>query len=285
MILINSSRITAWFLLLLVNIVYIVIIYYSTLKYELQVSNNAHLKTNIIKLLRFWYAVPLILICFKEVHIIIQAIGNPDIDPFLIKMDLWLFCVNPTEWFYRFENPVLTEFLQIIYLLYYFLILFYGLELYLWNRLTEFLYSVFVILLSFYICYVFYIIFPAAGPRFYIHDFHTITKDLPGLFTTHYIRLFLDFGESINADLPNPLLYAQRDAMPSAHLALAIILAYLSKKFKSKSFYFYLPYCFLMAVSTIYLRYHYVVDLIAGAVLALAAIIISMYFERYYNLK
>lgn len=282
---INNRNVTGWFLFVIVNIISVFIISYSVIKYESATVDNQQSKAKLLKLIRFWYAVPLILLCFKEVHITILAIGKPDIDPFLIKADFWLFGLNPTVWAYRFSNPVLTEFLQFIYLFYYFLILFYGFELYLWNRLMEFRFSVFVILLSFYICYVFYIIFPAAGPRFYIHDFHAVSKELPGLFFTNYIRIFLDFGESIHSELANPLIYAQRDAMPSAHLALAVILAYLSKKFHSKSFYFYLPYCFLMAISTIYLRYHYTVDLIAGAVVAVIAIIISKYFEKYYNLK
>ena len=285
MITVHNRKIDSWLLLILINLIIIFLIYYSILRYETSSSGDTSVRIKIFKLIRFWYGVVLILTCFKEVHIIIQAIGSPDIDSYLIKMDYLLFGVNPTQWAYRFQNPFLTEFLQVIYLLYYFLILIYGLELYLWKRLEELRFTLLLIFLSFFICYVFYIIFPAIGPRFYLHDFHSIKTELPGIILTDYIRAFIDFGESISYNVSNPHLLAQRDAMPSAHIAVAIILAYLSKKFRSKSFRFYFPYCILMTIATIYLRYHYVVDLIAGASVALIAIIVSKYFEKYYSLR
>ncbi len=68
--------------------------------------------------------------------------------------------------------------------------------------------------------------------------------------------------------------------MPSAHTSLAIIIVYLSKKIRSKSFYFYLPYLVCMLISTIYLRYHYVIDIAAGVVLAFITILIGKIVYR-----
>jgi membrane-associated phospholipid phosphatase len=129
---------------------------------------------------------------------------------------------------------------------------------------------------------VLYLIFPAVGPRFHLHNFYSIDTELPGLFLTKPLRVILNFGESIPAGIANPQDYVQRDAMPSLHAEIAILLAYLSKKLKLKSFYFYLPYCILMLIATVYLRYHYVIDLIAGAALAVAALWIGklMYQEK-----
>jgi membrane-associated phospholipid phosphatase len=89
------------------------------------------------------------------------------------------------------------------------------------------------------------------------------------------MRSFLNFGESIPAGVANPQDYVQRDAMPSLHAEIAILLAYLSKKLKLRSFYFYFPYSLLMIISTIYLRYHYVVDIAAGAAAALVTVWIA----------
>jgi membrane-associated phospholipid phosphatase len=156
----------------------------------------------------------------------------------------------------------------------------YGLELYLWKRYKEFKFAIFVIFIGFYIAYVLYLIFPAVGPRFYLHDFYSTSSELPGLYLTDIIRKMLDFGESIPGNVPNPVDFAQRDAMPSAHTSLALTIAYLSWKIKSKSFYFYLPYFFLMVFATIYLRYHYVVDIIAGTILAVLTIGIGEYLLK-----
>ncbi len=247
-------------------------IYFLVRRYELQPPE--YNQFSLLRILRFWYSVAVILICFKETYYIILSLKPDDWDILFIKADFAIFGVNPTQWAYRFANPWLTEFLQIIYFFYYFLIIVYGLELYLWKRYDEYKYATFVILSGFYLCYIFYVIFPAIGPRFILHDFASINAELPGIFFTKWIRSFLDFGESIPVGVSNPQVFAQRDAMPSAHTALALILVYLSKKIKSKSFYFYLPYLILLVISTIYLRYHYVIDIAAGIFIAVIAIIV-----------
>jgi membrane-associated phospholipid phosphatase len=152
------------------------------------------------------------------------------------------------------------------------MIIVFGLELYLWNRYKEFKYTIFIIFFSFYFSYLLYLIFPANGPRFHLHDFSSISIELPGLFFTEYIRAFLNFGESIPQGISNPQDYVQRDVMPSLHVITAFLIMYLSLKFKSKSFYFYLPYFFLLLFATVYLRYHYVVDLTAGIVVGVFTI-------------
>jgi membrane-associated phospholipid phosphatase len=152
------------------------------------------------------------------------------------------------------------------------MIIVYGLELYLWKRYKEFKYTIFIVFFSFYFSYLLYFIFPANGPRFHLHDFSSISRELPGIFFTDYIREFLNFGESIPGGVPNPQDYVQRDAMPSLHIITAFLIMYLSFKFRSKSFYFYLPFVFLMAIATIYLRYHYVVDIAAGIIVSLFTI-------------
>jgi membrane-associated phospholipid phosphatase len=200
----------------------------------------------------------------------------------LINIDSLIFGVNPTQWAFRFANPLLTEFLQIIYGLYYLVIPAYGIEVFMKKRYKDFNYSVFVLFIGFYLAYILYLIFPAVGPRFHLHDFYAIQAELPGLFLTEPIRAFLNFGESIPAGVTNPQDYVQRDAMPSLHAEVAILLAYLAKKLNMKSFYFYLPYCILMLVATIYLRYHYVIDLLAGALLAFIPILIG---KLMYQLK
>jgi membrane-associated phospholipid phosphatase len=272
---IYSAIIVYWYLLSALNLILICLIVFIVRKYESKTDlENEQLNNSFsfIKLIRFWYAVLLILVCFKEVYLIIHLSHIPDIDILLIKIDHDIFGVNPTQWIYRFANPLLTEILEIVYFLYYLVIIAYGLELYLWRRFEEFKYATFIILVGFFLCYVVYMIFPAAGPRFYLHNFESINTELPGVLVTGWLREILNVGESIPADVPNPQDYVQRDAMPSAHAVIAVLLAYLSHKIKSHSFYFYLPYCILMIIATIYLRYHYVIDIIAGLLFAVITI-------------
>ena len=280
-----NSILPFWYILASVNIILIVLISYTVISYESKPDEEkAKLKEkfSLLKLIRFWYPMIVILYIFKEVYLLVRPVNPNDCDLALINIDYWMFGVNPTVWIYRFANPILTEFLQIIYSLYYLVIPAYGIEIYIKKRYGDFQFSVFVLFIGFYIAYVLYLIFPAVGPRFHLHNFYSIDTELPGLFLTKPLRVILNFGESIPAGVVNPQDYVQRDAMPSLHAEIAILLAYLSKKLKLKSFYFYLPYCILMLIATVYLRYHYVIDLIAGAALAVAALWIGklMYQEK-----
>lgn len=265
--LIFSSRIQYWYLLVIGNITAAYLILLIVSRYESMPPGGGFLK-----FLRYWYPVIMILFIFKESYLMVHAMNPHDTDRVLIEIDKAMFGVNPTEWLYRFANPLLTEVMMIIYMLYYPVIVIYGADVYLKKRYEDYKFSTFIIFVGFYTSYIFYMIFPAIGPRFHIHDFYSIETELPGIFLTNTLRDILNFGESIPNGVPNPQDYVQRDAMPSAHAEIAILLAYLSHKLKLKSFRFFLPYCILMLVSTVYLRYHYVIDLIAGGVLAIATI-------------
>jgi len=270
LLIIFHSRIQSWYLLVIANIAAVVLIMFIVVKYE-----EGEKKSSVLKILRFWYPVIMIIFIFKENYHMVHAINPNDIDKTLIKIDYMVFGVNPTQWFYRFANPLITEMMEIIYILYYLVIVIYGIELYVKKRYDDFEYSVFILFVGFYLSYILYIIFPAVGPRFYLHDFTAIDAELPGLFLTAPLRHILDFAESIPSGAVNPQDYVQRDAMPSAHAEIVILLAYLSHKLKLKSFRFYMPYCILMIVSTVYLRYHYVIDLVAGAVLAIITVLVG----------
>ncbi len=253
-------------------------------KYEENITNHNIDEKNyrsFLKILRYWYGIAVILISFKESYHIIHSLRLTDWDPVFMKMDYAVFGVNPTQWIYRFSSPALTEFMQIIYVYYYFMIIVYGLEVFLlWKRYEEFKYVLLVLFICFFLSYLLYIVFPAAGPRFYLHNFYSITKELPGLFITEPLRNFLNLGESIPAGAINPLDFVQRDAMPSLHVSVAMIIVYLSLRIKSKSFYFYLPYFFLLCISTVYLRYHYVVDIFAGIIMAVISIALAKLFVK-----
>ena len=276
--LIFNVRIDYWYIFIPLNITLIYFIWKIVSAYEKKIEIEKIDESNYksyLKVVRYWYGVAAILIIFKQVYFIVYFLKPPDWDLLFIKMDFIIFGLNPTQWAYRFENPFLTEFLQVVYAYYYPMIVVFGLELYLRKRYKEYKYTIFIIFFSFYFSYLLYMIFPANGPRFHLHDFGAVSTELPGLFLTEYIRTFLNLGESIPNNVPNPQDHVQRDVMPSLHIITAFLIMYLSWKFRSKSFYFYLPYFFCMAAATIYLRYHYFVDILGGLVVCAFTILIG----------
>lgn len=275
LLILYNKIINEWFVLFIINLLIIFLIIFLVNKYGIKtLYENEDTISNLsaLKILRYWYGVAVILYIFKQVYTIGYSLKLPDWDLIFIKLDFMIFKTNPTQWIYRFENPLLTEFLQIIYIYYYPMIAVFGIELYSKKRYKDFKYTIFILFFSFYLSYLLYLIFPANGPRFHLHDFYSISAELPGIFLTEYIREFINFGESIPKGVPNPQDYVQRDVMPSLHTISALLIAYLSYKFRLKSYYFYLPYLIFMIIATIYLRYHYVVDIFAGFVIGILTI-------------
>jgi membrane-associated phospholipid phosphatase len=211
-----------------------------------------------------WYAVPIIFLIFKEVYVVIQAFGRPDWDNILIAADRALFGTDPTVWCSQFATPVLTELMQIAYTSYYFIMIVTGIELYMRSERRVFHLALFSIVYGFALSYIGYLLFPAVGPRFTLHDFRMIDSELPGLWLTTYFRDFINAGESISKDALNPIAIAQRDVFPSGHTQMTLISLYFAFRYRIRSRFILLIFGSLLIISTVYLRYHYVVDVIGG---------------------
>ena len=212
-----------------------------------------------------WYPVPVIFLVFKEIHEIIHLFGSRDWDSIFIEIDRATFTVDPTVWLGRFAHPFVTETLQIAYASYYFIMLTVAVELFVRKDKHEFSFVLFTIVYGFFLSYLGYITFPAVGPRFTIHTFTTLSTDLPGVMFTDWIRDVLNAGESIPRDGVNAFVLAQRDAFPSGHTQMTLISLYLAFHYHLKSTWMLTIFGTLLIIGTVYLRYHYVIDLVGGA--------------------
>ncbi|HEY6953528.1 MAG TPA: phosphatase PAP2 family protein, partial [Bacteroidota bacterium] len=141
----------------------------------------------------------------------------------------------------------------------------------------------FLIVYGFYLSYLGYFLLPAVGPRFTLHNFADLDRDLPGIFFTHIFRGIINAGESISASLPNPVEVVQRDVFPSGHTQLTLVCTYLAFHFKLKSRRFVAILAALLIVGTVYLRYHYVVDLLGGFLFFLLTIWSGNRLEPWWN--
>ena len=257
--LIFSGIIHDWPILILINVgVSISIIALAHLR---QRSTNGF-----IRFVHDWYPVPMIFFSFKEMYVIIQSFDGRDFDSTLIAIDRWIFKTDPTVWIAQFSSPLLTEILQIAYASFYFLMLAVGYELYVRKNEKNFSFAMFTFLYGFYLSYIGYVAIPAVGPRFTLHNFDALNSELPGLYLTNTIRDFLNAGESIPKNVANQIAFAQRDVFPSGHTQMTLIAMYFASKFRLKSRSLIYLFGTLLIISTVYLRYHYVVDLLGGAV-------------------
>jgi membrane-associated phospholipid phosphatase len=173
-----------------------------------------------------------------------------------------LFNNHPTLVLEKITHPLLTDIMQLSYCTYYFLPIGLGALLLKNRERPAFEYSLFMILLCFYLSYIGYLLFPALGPRFALDHLQTI--DLKGLFAANALQELLNELEGI-----------KRDAFPSGHTGITLVVLWLAFRFEKKYFWLILPASIALLFSTVYCRYHYVIDVIAGFGLALISVVLG----------
>ncbi len=138
---------------------------------------------------------------------------------------------------------------------------------------TVFILGLLGIILCFYSGYVLYVIFPAAPPRLYFESLGLFTVTLRGGPIT-------SFQDALLQMMPN---HAARAAFPSLHSAVSCLSLYYAWKSCRWFFPILLAFVIGLLVSTVYLRHHWVVDLIAGVPLVPWALWIAPRFERWWT--
>jgi len=274
----SHSVISQWPLLVFFNLLLIGFVFW--------ISDKAQKSGQVFwKSVHFYYVAPLIFLTFKEVYVLIGAIHNFDYDNLLISIDRYIFGTDPTVFLYQFSHPILTEILQIAYGTFFFLPLILGVEFHLKKEYTKFQFIVFAVVLGFFLSYLGYFLLPAVGPRFTLHDFHKTNIELPGLFLTNILREIVNAGESIPSGTQNPVDFVQRDVFPSGHTQMTLIIMYLAVKLRSSNKIFFLVDGSLLIIATVYLRYHYVIDLAGGLVFMIITMISGKWIFNWWQKK
>jgi membrane-associated phospholipid phosphatase len=232
----------------------------------------------VLEFVSCWYTFPLIFMTFKELYLMVHPINPHDLDYLLIQVDKVIFGTDPTSLLDRISTPGLTEFLQICYSSFYLLWIILGIDL-LWNKNKKgFSSFLFVLMYGFYASYVGYLLVPAIGPRFTLYNFADLSKDLPGLYLTPFLRGVINSGESIT-NVAKAAMLAQRDCFPSGHTEMTIITIAVAVKYKAKSAMVIIPLGLGLIFATVYMRYHYGIDVIAGAVLGVFVLTTAGWLE------
>lgn len=210
-----------------------------------------------------------ILIVFDSLEGLVHSINPRDIDPFLIKLDYSMFGFYPTVMAEKFMHPFLTDIMQLAYSSYYFLPVTFGAFLKIKGEDHVFDRSLFLIMFCFYLSYIGYMLMPAIGPRYTIG--HLQNSDLNGYIIAGPVQ-----------ELLNRLEGVKRDAFPSGHTGVALTVLYLSYRYAKGLYRVFLPCVIMLILSTVYCRYHYVVDVLGGILLALISIFLG---EAYYGYR
>ncbi len=211
-----------------------------------------------VVLLVDFYPAAFLPILFNTLEPLIEALRGGPRDDLLIAADRALFGVDVTIWMQRLVRPLLSDLFYTFYASYYFIALSLGLVLWVRDRAAARRF-IFTLMVVYYVSYAGYFAIPALGPRFTQASQYTIS-----LVTTPVAR-------AIN-DTINSLEKTKFDVFPSGHTMISVAVLLVAWRRARDVFWYLLPLATGLIFSTVYCRYHYAVDVIAGMVLAFAAV-------------
>ncbi len=213
-----------------------------------------------VRLFRDWYPLPYVTLCYREMAIVIPAVRQTTADRWLAELDFAIWHAHPTVWLERLQTPLLTEALQVVYTLFVPVVLLVPFLLWRKRRYADFRYCTFLITLGFLVSYAGYLMVPARGPRFILAELQH--APLRGRWLFDAMQATLDRLES-----------AHYDCFPSGHTELTLLAWWSSRSLSTRLFAAYSAYTICIMLATVYLRYHYTVDVGAGVLVAAALIV------------
>ncbi|MEO8585707.1 MAG: phosphatase PAP2 family protein [Acidobacteriota bacterium] len=215
-----------------------------------------------LQILLDYYVIACVVVIFDGLGPLIRAVNPVDKDVHLIAFDRWLTGTNPTVALERFATPLLSDVLTVFYSLYYFHPIVLGTLVLLDDRARppatrDFSRYAFTMVFVFFVSYVGYFLVPAVGPRFTV----THAGPLPRGAISQVIDHTLDWLES-----------NKRDCFPSGHTMVVVAVLLEAARRSKKTFWIFLPFAVGLVMATVYCRYHYVADVLAGLTLAFVTV-------------
>jgi membrane-associated phospholipid phosphatase len=211
------------------------------------------------------------ILIYTNLHDSIGFVNTRDVHHFLIGLDQALFGVQPSVWAERFVSRGLTELMSLFYVSFLWIAPSPSLLLLAERRWREFRAATMSVLVCFYLGYFLYVLLPAAPPRLVlVFDYAKSLEGYPRLFSNLQARAF----ELLPVD--------SRAAFPSLHAAVSLVALACAWRDARRLFWLLLPFVLGLWASTIYLRHHYFVDLLAGWLLAPCAIFTAARLDRWW---
>ena len=210
----------------------------------------ARSRNTILQFARHWYPLPLYIFFFEELQVLVHAIHRGWFDRLLIQFDYNLAGLHPSVWLSRFANPALNDLMQFAYMTYFlYLVILPGI-LYIQKDRAAFWTVMVSTAIAHYSVYVIAVLFPIESPYFALASLNR--NALQGGAFTATNELIERFGRVHGA------------AFPSAHVAGSMVAILAARRYKPWLFWLCLPFFIMMCVATVYGRYHYIADVVAG---------------------
>ncbi len=193
---------------------------------------------------------------------VVLALHRPTYEDVLMEIDHHLVGGHLSQWVQAYAWPPLVDYLSVCYVSY-FVVAFPLMYVLLHRRKYHDIHRYISIMsVGLFSTFVFYVIIPARTPDTLWNTLGAaspIVFDGPvqGVWLTEPIRQF--FSTATNNIW---------DAYPSGHTVIAMLTLFCAWRFDRRTAYWMTPICLSIVASTLMLRYHYLIDVISGAVFA-----------------
>lgn len=229
--------------------------------------------TSTVEFVRTMLPFVLCIAVYTNLHDTVRFVNPHDVHDRLVQIEGWLFGGQPVVWAQAYITPARTEVFNAFYAS--FFLIAPSAVIVLWSRglKVEARRVLLGVIVCFYTGYLLYVVFPAAPPRLYLESLGMFSVNLRGGPITN-------FQQSIIRMMPHD---ASRAAFPSLHSAVSLLTLVYTWRYCRWYFPILLIVVTGLLLATVYLRHHYVVDLIAGAMLVPWALWAAPRFDRWWN--
>jgi membrane-associated phospholipid phosphatase len=225
---------------------------------------------------RDWAPFVGLIIVYEHLYMYTGLIRHDRFDGTMLAWDRALFGVEPTVWIGRFAHPFWTDFFAFMYNMYFPLPLVLVTALALRRRREDFRELTTAIVIAMFLGFLGYTLVPVGPPRFFLEG-QFVPAKLHGMFG--WFELTQDAQDNLNK-------VKIAASFPSMHAGLSMLSLIYARRFGSiigRPALLLGSYLFIAValwIATVYLRHHWVVDLIAGFGVAFAAAVASPWLRR-----
>lgn len=207
----------------------------------------------LLRLIRNTFPFLLLVYVYKETDYLNNLLIADNLDYIIIQAESKIFSTLPSVAFSSLvPSDFFSELMYFGYFSYYVMITSIPLYIYFFVNRHQGEQAIFIIISSFLIYYLIFIILPVAGPQFYLSEY---LDPMPhAYFFGPIVRYIQSFAESETA------------AFPSSHVSVCMMLIWISFLYARKFMVIILPVSVLLILSTVYIRAHYIID-VAGGIL------------------
>lgn len=206
----------------------------------------------LIQFIRYVFPILLLAFFYKETDSLNNILFRQNLDPLFSRIESLIFNSQPALTFSMYvPSKVFAELMYLGYFSYYLMIILVPMYFYFKDE-KHAEQIMFVMINSFLVFYLIFIFLPVTGPQYFFGRLHDVPDGYLFGYVIHWIH---KIGEAPTA------------AFPSSHVSICLILLLYCYQHARKLLMFILPFAVLLILSTVYIRAHYVIDVVAAIII------------------